>query len=212
MNGLLTVLPFALVMIAGPQIVSAVFLATSVNWARNSLAYLVGAALSITLVVTVTYVIVRGATDSGGAPAKGDKGIALDVIILALLLFLAFNVYRKRNDAEPPKLMGKLQHASTGFSFKLGFLLLGVFPTDIVTSVTVGTKLARAGLPWWPTLVFVAVTLFLLAIPALLVAALGERARTFLPRARDWMNANSWIVSEIVIAIFIVLEIRSLVA
>ena len=108
MNGLLTVLPFALVMIAGPQIVSAVFLATSVNWARNSLAYLVGAALSITLVVTVTYFIVRGATDSGGAPAKGDKGIALDVIIFALLLFLAYNVYRKRNDAEPPKLMGKL--------------------------------------------------------------------------------------------------------
>ena len=60
MNGLLTVLPFALVMIAGPQIVSAVFLATSVNWARNSLAYLVGAALSTTLVVTVTYFIVRG--------------------------------------------------------------------------------------------------------------------------------------------------------
>ena len=60
MNGLVTALPFVLVMIAGPQIVSAVFLATSVNWARNSLAYLVGAALSITLVVTVTYVIVRG--------------------------------------------------------------------------------------------------------------------------------------------------------
>ena len=39
MNGLLTALPFVLVMIAGPQIVSAVFLATSVNWARKSLAY-----------------------------------------------------------------------------------------------------------------------------------------------------------------------------
>ena len=76
MNGLLTVLPFALVMIAGPQIVSAVFLATSVNWARNSLAYLVGAALSITLVVTVTYVIVRGATDSGGAPTKGAVAVS----------------------------------------------------------------------------------------------------------------------------------------
>ena len=43
MNGLLTGLPFVLVMIAGPQIVSAVFLATSVNWARNSLAYIAGA-------------------------------------------------------------------------------------------------------------------------------------------------------------------------
>ena len=212
LHGLLTVLPFVLVMIAGPQIVSAVFLATSVNWARNSLAYIAGASLSITAIVTITYFIVRGATGGGAAPAKGDKGIALDVIILVLLLFLAVNVYRNRNDAEPPKWMGRLQQATPGFSFKLGFLLLGVFPTDIVTSVTVGTKLARADLPWWPTLVFVAVTLLVLAIPALLVAALGERARTFLPRARDWMNSNSWIVSEIVLAIFIVLEVRSLLA
>ena len=67
-------------------------------------------------------------------------------------------------------------------------------------------------MPWWPALVFVAVTLFVLAIPALLVAALGERARSFLPRARDWMNANSWIVSEVVLAIFIVLEVRNLLA
>ena len=61
MYGLLTVLPFVLVMIAGPQIVSAVFLATSVNWARNSLAYIAGASLSITAIVTITYFIVRGA-------------------------------------------------------------------------------------------------------------------------------------------------------
>ena len=134
--------------------------------------------------MTITYLIVRGATGGGAAPVKGDKGIALDVIILVLLSFLAFNVYRKRHEAEPPKWMGKLQQATPGFSFKLGFLLLGVFPTDIVTSVTVGAKLARAGMPWWPALVFVAVTLFVLAIPALLVAALGERARSFLPRAR----------------------------
>ena len=55
-------------------------------------------------------------------------------------------------------------------------------------------------------------TLLVLAIPALLVAALGERARTVLPRTRDWMNANSWIVSEVVLAIFIVLEVRNLLA
>ena len=120
-NGLLTVLPFVLVMIAGPQIVSAVFLATSVNWARNSLASIGGASLSITAIVTATYFIVRGATDSGGAPVKGDKGIALDVIILVLLLFLAVKVYRERNDAEPPKWMGRLEQASPSFSFKLGF-------------------------------------------------------------------------------------------
>ena len=131
-------------------------------------------------------------------------------MLLALLVFLAVNVYRKRNEAEPPKWMGKLQEAKPGFSFKLGFLLLGVFPTDIITSVTVGTKLAREGDPWWHVLGFIAVTLLLLAIPAILVVVMGKRAQTFLPKVREWMNTNSWIVSEIVIALFIGIEINSL--
>ena len=42
------VLPMAFVMIAGPQILSAIFLATSENWRGNSLAYVAGAACSIT--------------------------------------------------------------------------------------------------------------------------------------------------------------------
>ena len=48
----LTILPMAFVMIAGPQILSAIFFATSEDWTRNSLAYVGGAALSITLIVT----------------------------------------------------------------------------------------------------------------------------------------------------------------
>ncbi len=210
MGDLLTVLPLAFVMIAGPQIISAVFLATSVGWARNSLAYIVGAAVSITLVVTIAYLVVKGAKSSADSSSTGGEGQTLDVVLLALLVFLAVNVYRKRNEAEPPKWMGKLQEAKPGFSFKLGFLLLGVFPTDIITSVTVGTRLAREGDPWWHVLGFIAVTLLLLAIPAILVVVMGKRAQTFLPKVREWMNTNSWIVSEIVIALFIGIEINSL--
>jgi small neutral amino acid transporter SnatA (MarC family) len=44
----LTVLPLAFVMIAGPQIITAVLLATGRDPRRNSLAFLTGAALAIT--------------------------------------------------------------------------------------------------------------------------------------------------------------------
>ena len=53
-------------------------------------------------------------------------------------------------------------------------------------------------------------TLFLLALPSLLVLVLGARAKAFLPKVRDWMNTNSWIVSEIVIALFIGITISSI--
>ena len=36
MPGFATVLPLAIVMVAGPQIITAVFLATSENWRKNS--------------------------------------------------------------------------------------------------------------------------------------------------------------------------------
>ena len=40
---LVKITPMAIVMVAGPQILSAIFLATSENWRRNSAAYVAGA-------------------------------------------------------------------------------------------------------------------------------------------------------------------------
>ena len=59
--------------------------------------------------------------------------------------------------------MGKLQTATPGFSFKLGFLLLGCFPTDLLTSFAVGSFLAAHGDPFWHLLPFLALTLLFLA-------------------------------------------------
>ena len=198
------VLPMAFVMIAGPQILSAIFLATSEKWRRNSAAYLVGAALSITAIVTIAFLIGVGASDKGG------PNDTLDAVILVLLAVAALHVFLTRKTAEPPKWMGKLQTATPRFSFRLGFLLLGVFPTDILTSVTVGSYLSNHGDPWWHYLPFVGLTLLLLALPALALLVFGQRGEVFLPKARDWMHDNSWIISEIVIAFFIIIVANGL--
>jgi len=52
----------------------------------------------------------------------------------------------------------------------------------------------------------------LLAVPSLMVLLLGNRAKVLLPKVRDWMNANSWIVSEIVLVLFVVIVSKSLVS
>jgi hypothetical protein len=198
------ILPLAFVMIAGPQILSAIFLATSENWRRNSAAYIAGAALSITAIVTIAYFVSSGASDAGAS------NNTLDIVVLVLLVAAAVHTFLARKTAKPPKWMGKLQAASPKLSFKLGFLLLGVFPTDILTSWAVGTYLASHGDPWWHYLPFVLLTLFFLGLPAILLLTFGQRAQDFLPKVRDWMNTNSWIVSEIVIALFIVITANSL--
>jgi Sap, sulfolipid-1-addressing protein len=131
-------------------------------------------------------------------------------VILVLLVVAATYTFLKRKESEPPKWMGRLQTATPRFALTLGLLLLGIFPTDIVTSFAVGSKLAREGAPWVQCLPFIGLTLLILGLPALLVVLLGKRAQVVLPKVRDWMNNNSWVVSELVIALFIGIEISSI--
>jgi Sap, sulfolipid-1-addressing protein len=200
----LTLLPLSFVMIAGAQIVSSVFLATSENWGRNSGAYVLGAALSITLMVTIAFFALNGVSDAG---ASDD---ALYIVVIVLLVLAALHTFLTRKTSKPPKWMGKLQSASPRFCFTLGFLLLGFFPTDLLTSVAVGTYLAAHGDPWWHALPFIALTLLFLGLPALVVLMIGQRAQKLLPKVRDWMTTNSWVINEIVICFFIILTATNL--
>lgn len=197
-------------MIAGPQILSPIFLATSEQWRKNSAAYVFGASLSISLVVVVAYLLGNSLGGGGGGLLGASAQQLLYLVVLVLLLYAAVETYRKRNVSEPPKWMGKLTSASPRFSFRLGFLLLGFFPTDIVTSISVGTYLAANGDPVTDAAGFVLLTLFILALPSLGVLVLGERAEAALPKIRDWMNDNSWIISEVVIVLFVVLTLQNL--
>jgi len=209
MPSLLTVLPLAFVMVAGPQIISAIFLATSEKWEKNSAAFLAGVLLAVTLFVTAAYVLVRLLFDASGSAHESTTHRAVDAV-LALLLFAAWHTYRTRKTSKPPTWMGKLEEATPKSSFRLGFLLLGLFPTDIATNIVVGAHLARSGSPWWYCLPFVLLVVLFEALPVIFVLLLGKRAAAILPKVRDWMNTNSWVVSEVVLVFFIVLELNNL--
>jgi hypothetical protein len=203
------ILPLAFVMIAGPQIVSAFFLATSKGWGKNSAAYVSGAALSITTVVTIAYFVARGSKSAAGSDS-GTAGRVIDSVVLALMLFLIVHVYVTRRTSKPPKWMSKLQTATPKFTFLLGLALLGVFPTDIASSTAAGFHVARHNDPWWQVLPFVGLTLLFLAAPSLTVVMLGTRARVVLPKIRDWMDQNAWVINEIVLVFFAGVTIDSL--
>ena len=197
------VLPMAFVMVAGPQIISAFFFSTSDKWKQLSATYVLGAAISISLVVGASYLFAKGATSSSEEAETGLR--PLDYVVLVLLVFAMIHNYLGRNASEPPKWMGKLQNATPKTTLVLGFLLLGFFPSDLITSFSIGTFLAHNGDAYWEVLPFLGLTLLLLAGPSLGVLLMGKRAQTVLPKIRDWMNDNSWIVSEVVLVFFIVI-------
>jgi hypothetical protein len=140
MQGFWTVLPMAVVMSAGPQIVTATFFATSADAKRNSLAFLGGVATATTIGVTVFFLL-----GSGGAGKQKEGKDWLDWLIIALLVFLVIWVFLRRNESQPPKWMGRLQGANARFAVTIGFLLYLLMPTDLVAMATVGAYIARQG-------------------------------------------------------------------
>ena len=198
------IIPLAFVMIAGPQILSAIFLATSANWRRNSAAFVVGAALSVTTITTLAFLLCTQAKDDGAS------GNALDIFFIVLLLAAGTHTFLTRKTAKPPKWMGELENAQPKRAFRLGFLLLGIFPTDILTAIAVGGSVARNGDSWWSLLPFIALTLLFVGSPALLLLIMGKKGEELLPKVRDWMNTNSWIVSEAVIGLFVVITLSGM--
>jgi hypothetical protein len=192
----------AVVMSAGPQIVTATFLATSQGAKRNSLAFLAGVATATTIGVTVFFLL------GAGTAGKQDDGKDwLDWLIIGLLVFLVIWVFVKRNETQPPKWMGRLQEANPRFAVTIGFLLYILMPTDLVAMATVGAYLARQGEPWWHSLGFVILTVLIAGLPFIALLAMGQRAESVLPKIREWMNANSWIVNEAVLLFFLAMTL-----
>ncbi|WP_089153897.1 GAP family protein [Micromonospora sp. NBS 11-29] len=209
---LLTVLPLAIVMVAGPQLVSAIFLAASRDPRRSSVAFLTGAALGILIPLTVWYAVFRVVRHTAGSGTK-DSGSRhlIDWIVLVLLLILAVITFLRRKRNQPPGWMRKLEDPKPTFAFGLGVLLFLAMPSDEVTMASVAGSLAGHDKPWWHLLPFGVLTVLLLALPLLALVLLGTRAERLLPKIRDWADAHSWIISEAVILIFVAIVVSDLV-
>jgi hypothetical protein len=204
----LAILPLAITMNAGPQIMSALIFITASKPLKLSGAFLAGVVIAVSVGLTITYTIARvlGNSISLGDPSDASSiGNIIQYVLVALLIFLSIKNYVRRESIEPPRWLGALQNAKPKTAFTTGLLLLSVFPSDLVILITVGMNLAQndaslvAGLP------FVLATIIIAALPVLFYLLFHRRAQRMMPKVRDWMNANSWLVNIIVYVIFILL-------
>jgi hypothetical protein len=198
------ILPLAVTMMAGPQEMTAIIFVTHPTPVKVSLAFLSGVVVAMVLETTIWY-FVAGSIDLGHPSDKGSTGKIIQYVLAGALALLALRTYRRRETIEPPKWLGSMMQASPGKALSIGFLLIFVMPTDIASMVTVATNLQQnddsliSALPFW------GLTLLIAALPILSYFLFGKRAKTAMPKVRDWMYANTWLVNIIVIGIFIIL-------
>jgi Sap, sulfolipid-1-addressing protein len=198
------ILPLAVTMMAGPQEMTAIIFVTHRTPVKVSLAFLTGVTAAMVLGTTIYYLL-AGTIDLGDPSSAGSSGTIIQLVLVGLLALLALRTYRHRETIEPPKWLGRMMEASARKALMMGFLLIFVMPTDIASMLTVAVNLQQnedsliAALPFW------GLTLLIAALPILSYLLFGKRAKTAMPKVRDWMYANSWLVNIIVLAIFIVL-------
>jgi Sap, sulfolipid-1-addressing protein len=196
----LQILPLALIMVMGPQILTAIFLVTSKEPVKNSVAMLIGVVVAACLSLLIWFGLVKAV---GIHPKEGGGPTTADWIVAGLLALAAIHTFLGRGTASVPKWMTALQEAEPRRAFTLAFLLILLMPTDIVAVIATANWLHDNGkdvLDGWP---LIAATTLLMALPILAYLLLGRRAREAMPGIRDWLTTNAWLVNLIVIVYFI---------
>jgi hypothetical protein len=193
---------------AGPLIMSAIIFVTAAKPLKLSAYFLAGVVIAVTAGVTITYTLatVLGGSMSLGDPSNsGSLGNIIQYLLVGLLVFLSIKNYVGRETIEPPRWLGALQNAGPRTAFTTGLLLLSVFPSDLVILVTVGVNLAQNNAPLLGAVPFVVATILIAALPVLSYLLFRRGAQRVMPKVREWMNTNSWLVNIIVYVVFILL-------
>ena len=204
----LAVLPLAITMNAGPQIMSAIVFVTAPKPLKLSAYFLAGVVIAVTAGVTVTYTLasVLGNSISLGDPSNsGSIGNIIQYVLVGLLVFLSIRSYVRRETSEPPRWLGALQNAKPRTAFTTGLLLLSVFPSDLMILVSVGVNLSQQNASLLGAVPFIVATILIGALPVLSYLLFRRRAERAMPKVRDWMNTHSWLVNIIVYVVFILL-------
>jgi hypothetical protein len=204
----LAILPLAITMMAGPQIMSAIIFLTTSRAVRLSVSFIAGVAIAtiVGLVFALALLSVLGDGVSLGDPSNGGSiGKLIQYALVVLLIALAIKNYLRRESVEPPRWLGALQSADRKTALKTGLLVIWLMPGDIIVLLTVAANLQQNEAGILAALPFVAATLLVAALPLLLYLLFGRGAQRLMPRVREWMNTHSWLLNIITCVVFIAL-------
>src|ERR671920_1998562 len=153
----LAVIPLAITMNAGPQIMSALIFVPANKPLKLSAYFLGGVVIAVTAGLTITYTlasVLGNSVSLGDSSDSGSLGNIIQYVLVGLLVFLSIRSYLGRETSEPPTWLGAMQNAKPRTAFIAGLLLLSVFPSDLVILVTVGVNLAQNNASLWGAVPF----------------------------------------------------------
>ncbi len=177
----------------------------------NSLSFLLGWMLGLSVAGAVVLTLGLEASDGG----ESDSGGWIKIVIGALFVFLGAKQWRGRprgdEEAELPAWMSKIDEFNSAKSFGLAFVLSAVNPKNLGLTIAAVVSISAAGLSTGEEIgtlaVFVLIASATVAAPVLLNLALGAKAQPSLNNMKDWLAANN---NTVMAVLFIVLGAKVL--
>src|ERR687890_1186035 len=115
----LSVIPLAITMNAGPQIMSAIIFVTAAKPLKLSAYFMAGVVIAVTAGVTITFTLasVLGGGSLGDPSNSGSVGNIIQYLLVGLLVILSIRSYLTRATSEPPRWLGAMQNATPRTAF-----------------------------------------------------------------------------------------------
>lgn len=203
----LKILPLAITMMAGPQIMAAIVLVTTRQPVRVSVAFLLGvlAGVSLGLAITRGIFTLVGGDKLNKHLGSGTVGNIIQYVLIGLLVIAALRNYIKRATVKPPKWLETLMEATPLRAFLTALLVILLMPSDIAVMLTVGSHLVQHHVGFGGALPFIGATVLIAALPLLALLLFHRRARRAMPGVRTWMTSHSWLINIVTCLIFIAL-------
>ncbi|MCH7617292.1 MAG: GAP family protein [Chloroflexi bacterium] len=202
------ILPLAVgVAISVTAIIAVILILFTPNARTNSVAFLFGWVLGLTVVGGI--VLIAGdfaSDDSGESTASGVVKLGLGLLLLLLALRNWRSRPKKGEGAEVPAWMATIDDFGAGKSAGTAAILSGVNPKNLALTVAAAATISAAGLTTGEEIgafaVYVAIASFTVAAPVLVYLIMGERVQGGLNSLKEWLIANNNTVMFVLLLVF----------
>lgn len=205
-----SLLPLALAVSLSPfPIIATVLMLLAPRARINSVIFLLGWILAVTVVVTVLTVVSTYIEQSNPDAPNPAAGV-VRIVLGAGLLFLALRKWQKRPargaEVELPAWMSSIDQTTPGRSFSIGLLLAGANPKNLLltaaAAVSIGTGDLTQGQAIGAIAFYVAVASITVVLPVLGYAFFHQRMTAPLETIRDWLVQNESVLMGVLLLVF----------
>jgi hypothetical protein len=196
------------VAISPVPIIAVVLMLFSKKAKSNSLAFLLGWVLGLTIVGGIV-IYIAGTQDLSPGSGPSTAASAIRLLLGLLLLFLAAKQWKKRprpgEEPEMPKWMETIDSFTRVKALGLALLLSGVNPKNLVLTMAAALSIAQANLSSLQNFVllgiFVIIGSITVAIPVIVYLIRGNKAAKTLNEMKSWLTHNNATVMFVLLLI-----------